>query len=120
MWIPAAGNSLWPLLLNGDSLRVERVEESALRRGDVAVIKRPDGILAAHLVSRTDPLETISTALVTDPLPVEGLARVTGFRRAGRVYPWPSTLSLALRHWQTVTSPLKRIALLRSLVRRLR
>jgi hypothetical protein len=120
MWIPAAGNSLWPLLLDGDSLRVERVLQSALREGDVAVIKRPDGILAAHLVRKVAPLETISTALIADPLPVEGLGRVTAFRRAGRVYPWPATLSLALRHWQTVTAPLRRITLLRSLVRRLR
>jgi hypothetical protein len=120
MWLPAAGNSLWPLLRDGDSLRVERVLESALRPGDVAVIKRPDGILAAHLVATLAPLTTVSTANVPDPLPLEALGRVTAFRRAGRVYPWPATLSLALRHWPAVTTQIKRVAFFRSLIRWLR
>jgi hypothetical protein len=118
--MPAAGQSLWPLLLDGDSMRVERVELAAFRRGELAVVKRPDGILAAHLVIGTEPLRTASTAGVADPLPLEGLGRVSGFRRGGRVLPWPSSLALALRHWPALTTVLRRVAPLRALVRRLR
>lgn len=120
MWIPAAGNSLWPLLFDGDSLRVERVLEGALRRGELAVIKRPDGILAAHLVVSTEPLVTESTAGVADPLPLEPLGRVTGFRRRGRVIPLPGSLALALRHWPFAARAARRVPGVRRLVRLLR
>lgn len=120
MWIPAAGNSLWPLLFDGDSLRVERVLPGALRRGELAVVKRPDGILAAHLVVSTDPLSTESTAGVADPLPLEPLARITGFRRNGRVLPWPGSFALALRYWPLAASTLRRVPLVRPVVRWLR
>ncbi|MFZ5441912.1 MAG: N-acetyltransferase, partial [Myxococcota bacterium] len=88
MWLRAAGRSLWPLLREGDSLRVVRVARAeALRPGDVAVVKLPSGILAAHLVVSSAPLQTVSTAGVLDPQPLEPLGRVTGFRRAGLVLP---------------------------------
>ncbi|MBL8914892.1 MAG: hypothetical protein JNM17_29575 [Archangium sp.] len=120
MWIPAAGNSLWPLLFDGDSLRVERVSQGALRRGELAVIKRPDGILAAHLVVSADPLITESTAGVRDPLPLEALGRVTAFRREGRVIPIPESLALALRWWPLAARVAKRVPLVPTLVRALR
>lgn len=121
MWIPAAGKSLWPLLRDGDSLRVQRVASAEeLRAGDVAVIKRPDGILAAHLVVSCAPLSTASTAGLLDPQPLEALGRVTGFRRAGRVLPWPASLSLALRYWPGLAVRFKHLPPLRALVRRLR
>lgn len=121
MWIPAAGKSLWPLLRDGDSLRVRRVVSATeLARGDVAVIKRPDGILAAHLVLTLEPLRTISTAGVEDPPPLEALGKVTGFRRWGRVWPWPDQLSFVLRFWPAAAEALKRVPLVRATVRSLR
>jgi hypothetical protein len=106
------------LLRDGDSLRVQRVVSATeLALGDVAIVKRPDGILAAHLVVGLDPLATASTANVRDPLPLEALGRVTGFRRRNQVRPWPRGLSLALRHWPTITTPLQRLKAVRALVR---
>ena len=90
MWLKAGGISLWPLLRDGDSLRVARVlDVSGLALGDVAVVKLPSGVLAAHLVVSVTPLHTASTAGVIDPSPAEPLGRVTGFRRGDRVLPWP-------------------------------
>jgi hypothetical protein len=121
MWIPAAGKSLWPLLRDGDSLRVQRVVSATnLKPGDVAVIKRSDGILAAHLVVSVEPLRTISTAGVEDPTPLEALGKVTGFRRWGRVWPWPDQLSLVLQFWPGAAEVIKRVPLVRATVRALR
>lgn len=121
MWLAAAGRSLWPLLRDGDSLRIVRVTgEHALRPGDVAVVKLPSGVLAAHLVVSTGPLQTSSTAGVLDPLPLEPLGRVTGFRRGGRVFPWPRQLALVLRLWRPMAVRVRRFSPLRSLVRLLR
>ncbi|MFO0600269.1 MAG: hypothetical protein U0228_33475 [Myxococcaceae bacterium] len=98
MWLPAAGESLWPLLRDGDSLRVRRVASaSELQLGDVAVVKRPDGFLVAHVVTSVSPLGTASTVGVADPQPLEALGVVTGFRRDGRVLPWPRGLSNVVR-----------------------
>ncbi len=120
MWLQASGRSLWPLLRDGDSLRVVRVEASALRTGEVAVVKLPTGILAAHVVVSTSPLQTASTAGLLDPLPLEGLARVTGYRRDGVVHPWPADVRHALRWWPGAARALKRVPGLRFVVRLLR
>lgn len=97
IWLRAGGKSLWPLLRDGDSLRVERCGEADLSPGDVAVVAFPDGRLVAHLVVQRAPLRTASSVGMLDPLPVEALGRVTAFKRAGRVWPWPRRLNLALR-----------------------
>jgi len=120
MWLQASGRSLWPVLRDGDSLRVERVDPASLREGDVAVVKLPGGVLAAHLVVSTQPLQTASTAGILDPLPLEGLGRVTGFRRNGVVRPWPRNLRQVLRFWPSAARVLKRVPLVRGVVRRLR
>lgn len=120
MWLQASGRSLWPLLRDGDSLRVERVDAQALERGDVAVVKLPGGVLAAHVVIETSPLTTASTAGIVDVGPVEGLARVTGYRRDGVVHAWPRDLRLVLRHWPKTARALKYLPWLRGVVRRLR
>lgn len=120
MWLRASGKSLWPLLRDGDSLRVERCAEASLRRGEVAVVKLPGGVLAAHLVAATQPLQTVSSVGVFDPLPVEGLGRVTGFRRGGLVAPWPARARLVLRFLPDAARALKRLPLAKTVARLLR
>lgn len=116
MWMAAQGRSLWPLLRDGDVLKVLRTSEFQV--GDVAVVALPGGVLAAHLVVQTEPLQTASTAGLEDPPALEGLARVVGFRRAGREHAFPR--SRALGAWPWLARRLKRVTVLRSWVRRLR
>ena len=116
MWLRASGQSLWPLLRDGDSLRVERVEGPSLRLGEIAVVKLPNGVLAAHLVASLDPLQTSSSVGVIDPQPVEALGRVVGFRRDGVVHDLPAAGRLLLRFLPATSRALKRLPLLRQLV----
>lgn len=118
MWLRASGNSLWPLLRDGDSLRVERT--TSLRRGEVAVVKLPSGVLAAHLVASLEPLQTSSSVGVLDPLPLEPLGRVTGFRRDGVVREWPEAGRLLLRFLPATSRALKRLPLARRVIRVMR
>ncbi|MDP2269259.1 MAG: hypothetical protein Q8N23_01955 [Archangium sp.] len=120
MWLRASGQSLWPLLRDGDSLRVERVEGTSLRLGEIAVVKLPNGVLAAHLVASLDPLQTASSVGVLDPQPVEALGRVVGFRRDREVHELPASGRLLLRFLPATSRALKRLPLLRQLVRVLR
>ena len=120
MWLRASGKSLWPLLRDGDSLRVERVEPAALRLGEVAVVKLPGGVLAAHLVASLEPLQTSSSVGVLDPQPVEALGRVTGFRRAGVVHGWSELNRWVLRWLPGASRALKRLPLIKRAVRVLR
>ena len=120
MWMRASGGSLWPLLRDGDSLRVERTDETSLRLGEVAVVKLPTGVLAAHLVNALQPLQTSSSVGVLDPQPLEALGRVTGFRRDGVVREWPASGRLLLRWLPATALVLKKLPLARRVVRRLR
>lgn len=120
MWLRASGNSLWPLLKDGDSLRVERTDEAGLRRGEVAVVKLPSGVLAAHLVTSLAPLQTSSSVGVLDPLPLEALARVVGFRREGVVRDWPAFSALLLRFLPASARVLKRVPFAKRAVKLLR
>ncbi len=120
MWLRASGNSLWPLLRDGDSLRVERADVTTLQRGDVAVVKLPAGVLAAHLVVSLEPLQTSSSVGVLDPQPLEALGRVVGFRRGAHVYGWPESGRLLLRFLPATARLLKRLPLARRTVRLLR
>ena len=120
MWLRAAGQSLWPLLRDGDSLRVERVESNALRLGEIAVVKLPNGVLAAHLVASLAPLQTASSVGVLDPQPVEALGRVVGFRRGEVVHELPEAGRLLLRFLPATSRALKRVPMLRQLVGLLR
>lgn len=120
MWLRASGRSLWPLLLDGDSLRVQRVREADLRRGDVAVVKLPSGVLAAHLVASVAPLTTVSSVGVPDPCPVEALGRVTGFRRGGVEHGWPAASRWLLRWVPGAARAARRLPLAGAVVRRLR
>lgn len=120
MWLRASGQSLWPLLLDGDSLRVERVEGTSLRPGEIAVVKLPSGVLAAHLVASLEPLQTASSVGVLDPQPLEALGRVVGFRREGVVHEVPRSGRLLLRFLPATSRALKRVPMLRQLVGLLR
>lgn len=120
MWLKAAGKSLWPLVRDGDSLRVQRVEAALLHPGDIAVVKLPNGVLAAHIVVSTQPVRTASSVGVEDPPPLEVLARVTAFRRKDVVYEWPSYASPALRLLPSASRALKSLPGLRHLVRLVR
>ena len=120
MWLRASGQSLWPLLRDGDSLRVERVEGPSLRLGEIAVVKLPNGVLAAHLVASLEPLQTASSVGGLDPQPVEALGRVVGFKRNGAVRKWPASVRLVLRFLPQTSRVLRRFPLARRLVRRLR
>lgn len=120
MWLKASGKSLWPLLRDGDSLRVQRIAEADLRPGHVAVVKLPAGVLAAHLVVSLDPLATASSVGVLDPGPVEALGLVTGFRRGGVEHDWPELSRLLLRWVPGAARAAKRVPLSRTLVRLLR
>lgn len=120
MWLRAGGKSLWPLLRDGDSLRVERCAEPDLAAGDVAVVAFPDGRLVAHLVVATRPLRTASSVGVLDPLPLEALGRVTGFRRGERAWPWPRALGRLLRWVPGTARVAKALPGARALIRRVR
>lgn len=119
MWLPAAGQSLWPLLRDGDSLKVERLGEP-LRVGEVAVVKLPTGVLAAHLVHSLEPLQTWSSVGVFDPQPVEALARVIGFRRGGALRELPASSRQLFRWVPRAARILRRVPLARWLVSALR
>jgi hypothetical protein len=120
MWLSAAGQSLWPLLLDGDSLRIERVEPTQLRLGDIAVVKLPTGVLAAHLVAGLEPLQTSSSVGLLDPQPIEALGRVIGFRRGEVVHEWPEGRRHFLRFVPGFARLLKRLPLTRRAVGLLR
>lgn len=115
MWLPASGHSLWPLLRDGDSLKVERLGEP-LHVGEIAVVKLPTGVLAAHLVRSLEPLQTSSSVGVLDPRPAEALGRVIGFRRDGVVRPWPRARRHLVRFVPLTARVLRRVPLLRTVV----
>jgi mycothiol synthase len=58
LWLHAVGRSMFPILRSGDALQVLRCEVSALAKGDIAVARRSDGALIAHLVRATKPFST--------------------------------------------------------------
>lgn len=120
LWLRAGGKSLWPLVLDGDQVHVERGDEDALRRGDIALVVNPQGQLVAHLVEQTAPLVTVSSVGVVDPPAREVLGRVVAVRRGALTLKLPRGAHLALRQVPRLSRALKRLPGLRHLVRRLR
>ncbi|MBL8923594.1 MAG: hypothetical protein JNJ54_32365 [Myxococcaceae bacterium] len=120
MWLRAGGRSLWPLVLDGDQLQVERGDEAGLQRGDLALVVNPAGQLVAHLVERTAPLVTVSSVGVVDPPSKEVLGRVVAVRRGALRLTLPRGAHLVLRQVPAVSRALKRVPGLRALVRHLR
>jgi hypothetical protein len=120
LWLRAGGKSLWPLVLDGDQVHVERGGAHELRRGDIALVVNPQGQLVAHLVDATSPLVTVSSVGVVDPPAREVLGRVVAVRRGGLTLALPRGAHLALRQVPRLSRALKRLPGLRQLVRRLR
>lgn len=120
IWMPASGQSLWPFVLDGDVLRVERATEAQLQLGEVAVVKLASGVLIAHLVETVAPLQTASSVGVIDSLPLEALGRVTALRRNGVVVPLVPVTRSVLRWVPTTARWLRRFPAARSVVRALR
>lgn len=119
MWMRAGGTSLWPLLLDGDSLQVLRTAPGDLEPGDVAVVALGDTFVA-HLVARVSPLVTVSSVGVIDPPASEVLGRVIAFRRRGVEVPLPRGARHLLRLVPTAAALAKSVPGLRALVRTLR
>lgn len=120
MWLSSGGRSMWPLIVHGDRLCVERVGPHGVREGDVAVLCFGEGLVVAHLVTCAAPLRTVSSVGVVDPPGAELLGRVVALRRGALRLPWPRALSRALRHLPALAALSKRLPLARRLVRALR
>ena len=117
IWVRAAGRSLWPLVLDGDQLLVRRCERFALRRGDIALVSWAGGAVVGHLVEQVDPLITVSSVGVRDPLGAELLGRAIAVRRGTVRFSVPR----AVLHWvPRAATVLKRLPLARAAVQRLR
>jgi hypothetical protein len=119
MWLSAAGNSLWPFVLSGDQLRVERCGPSDVARGDLAVVDSP-GTLIAHIVVEVDPVVTASSVGVRDPEGLEVLGRVTAVRRGTRTVALPRASRHLLGLVPRAATVAKRSGVLTRLVRGLR
>lgn len=118
LWLSAGGRSMWPLLVEGDRLRVLRCAAGDLEAGDIAVVRLGE-VLAAHLVRSTAPLVTCSIVGVADP-PGAVLGRVDAVRRAGLRVPVLRLSQPIFRRLPDLAEILRRSELLRTLVRRLR
>jgi hypothetical protein len=120
MWMGAAGKSLWPFILGGDSLRVLRCDETALRHGDVAVVENDHGVLVAHVVVAVGPVRTASSNGRVDPPPRAVLGRVTAVRRGTVTVPLPRASRVLLRAVPTASQVLRALPGARRVVRWLR
>jgi hypothetical protein len=88
LWVRGLGRSMWPLLRSGDAVQVLRCGAEAVAPGDLAVLRRADGGLTAHLVTATSPVRTASLLGREDPS-AELLGRVIRVRTRGREWPVP-------------------------------
>lgn len=120
LWLRAGGRSLWPLVLDGDQLHVQRTDEATLKPGDIALVVSPRGQLVAHLVQSLAPLVTVSSVGVVDPPAREVLGRVVAVRRGALRLDLPSQSHLVLRQVPRVARTLKGVPGLRRLVRLVR
>ncbi len=120
VWLPALGQSLWPILLSGDVLHIERCVEEVLRPGDIAVLIFPDGKLVAHVVSQTSPLVTVSSIGKVDPAAREMLGKVVAFRRRGVEIQIPERASHVVKLIPRTARLLRRLPGVRALVRQVK
>ena len=120
LWLRAGGRSLWPLVLDRDQLLVERGDEAALKRGEIALVVDDRDRLVAHLVEALRPLRTVSSVGVVDAPAKEVLGKVVAVRRGERTV----RLVRGARHLLKLVPPtarvFKRVAVLRLFVQLLR
>ena len=107
MWVGVRGTSMRPVLLGGELLKVLKCSQTALRRGDIAVMLRSDGALIGHLVVAISPFRTESFAGKPDAPGLEVLARAIAIRRGSTVIPLGTlarpTLLAFQRAWAIAT-----------------
>ncbi len=104
MWISVRGRSMRPVLTGGESLKVKRCSASAVKRGEIAVMLRADGVLISHLVVGTGPVRTESFDGKPDADGLEVLGRAIAVRRGALVMPLPRLPLLVLqRVWRLAT-----------------
>ena len=120
VWLSAAGLSMWPLLLPGDSVRVLRCRDDDLAVGDVAVVRYPHELLVAHLVVATKPVRTSSSVGTPDRPGAVVVGRVVELRRGRVRVPLPRRLRHLFRFLPPVAGAVRRLPLARRLVRLLR
>jgi hypothetical protein len=119
MWFSTSGNSLWPLVLSGDEIEVQKIPERELRVGDLALVQFANGSLVAHLVVHINPLITSSSVGVFDTN-VKGLGRVTKVKKFGRVVALPNWFHAVGAHIPKGATLAKQIPLMRTLVKWIR
>lgn len=121
LWLRAGGQSMWPLLLEGDQLLVVRCSEQVLQRGDLAVITWADQpVLVAHAVKSVGPLVTVSAVGVCDRLGAMALAKVIALRRGGRRIELPRFTPAVITSLIASGALFKHVPGVRRLVRALR
>ncbi len=120
VWLRVGGLSLWPLVHDRDQLLIERCEEAALRRGDIAVVTWPDQPMVAHLVERLAPVVTASIVGVVDAPEAEVLGRVVAIRRGERRFDLPPLAAAVLRWLPTSVRLIRRVPFARTLVTAIR
>ncbi len=120
IWLRAGGQSLWPLLLDGDLLLIKRCDHESLTVGAIAVVTWADQPLVAHLVKQLEPLITWSSVGRHDAARPEVLGRVIALRRGSRRVELPSCTPHLLRWVPVSASVIKRLPGARRMVRLLR
>ena len=119
MWLPAGGKSLWPLVLGGDLLLVQRCSKEELAPGDLALLEAPRSLIA-HIVATVEPLSTVSIVGLEDPPGLPVLGRVVALRRGSTRVNIPRGARRLVWLAPIAATALKHVPLLRGLVRRLR
>ncbi|MFZ5468729.1 MAG: hypothetical protein ACOZIN_04750 [Myxococcota bacterium] len=95
---------------------MQRCIEDELHRGDIAILRREDGALLAHIVTATHPLRTSSFSGTPDAPGLRSLGKAMAVRRKGKELPLPASARVPLyaahRVWAgAAKSPLARATL---------
>lgn len=120
LWARTSGRSMWPVLKDGDGIRILRCNQHGLRSGDIGVFATKSGRLVAHFVARVDPLRTCTSMGALDPAGAELLGRVVEVRRGRVRIPLPSAARHLLRWAPVAARAARRLPFAIPLVRALR
>lgn len=94
-WLRGLGASMWPLLLPGDALEVERTAHGEFQLGDLALLAERRGNPVAHLVRTTTPLTTAGFLRPDDVQGLEPLGRAVAVQRDSLRLPLPAVFGRA-------------------------